>query len=130
MRSFAVLFALSALPLVACSPDYVRPLNYDKVAPADRTRLEDAFNKQIQLGYQIRASAASDNIEEQCHEMCLRSRESCDLTMVVCDMTKKYPGFGDFVAKCEVSRERCRLHVGAVPRECACETATKTSGTR
>jgi len=124
----SIALALS-VAVAACSQRIdIQPLGYKDVSAADRVVLDDASNKQIQLGFQIKAAASSEDMAEQCHEMCNRSEESCRQSMIICDVSRKYPAVQDFVARCEVSRERCRVHKGHVPRECGCEFALREAG--
>ncbi len=87
----------------------------------DRTAVQVATSRQLQIGYQILAVASQDDALDFCHEMCNRAIESCDLSINLCDFSKEYPETISLSARCRVSRERCRQHISRIPRQCACQ---------
>ena len=105
----------------ACSSPTARTEGFDDVGDQDRLTVDVATNRQMQIGYQIQSVAISDNALELCFEMCNRSSESCHLSASVCNIAKRYPAVSALSARCDVTRERCRVHRTKVPRQCPCE---------
>lgn len=92
-----------------------------EVAEKDRLAIDVATNRQMQIGYQISSVATSENAMDLCFEMCNRSSESCHLSASVCNVAKRYPKVPAIDARCNVTRERCRVHRTQVPRQCPCD---------
>lgn len=109
------------LAAAACSSATGKDEGLDDVKDQDRMTVDVATNRQMQIGYQIQSVAASDNALDLCFEMCNRSSESCHLATSVCNVAKGYPGVSALSARCDVTRERCRVHRTKVPRQCPCE---------
>ncbi|HAN32584.1 MAG TPA: hypothetical protein DCQ06_13390 [Myxococcales bacterium] len=91
------------------------------VEDQDKAAIQVATSRQLQLGYQISSVAAQDDALDFCHEMCTRSAESCGLSDDLCAYSRAYPDVGALVARCRVSRERCKEHRRKVPRQCICD---------
>ena len=121
-RNLAVLLCVGAsLPSLSCSSQAAKAEGFDEVTEQDRLTVDVATNRQMQIGYQIQSVAASDNALDLCFEMCNRSSESCHLATSVCNIAKHYPAVSALAARCDVTRERCRVHRTKVPRQCPCE---------
>jgi len=93
----------------------------DEMKEEDRLAVEVATSNQMQIGYQIASVASSENALDLCFEMCNRSSESCHLSASVCNVAKQYPNVIALKARCDVTRERCRVHRTKVPRQCPCD---------
>ena len=118
--SCAGLFACCA-GLFACSGESTKADLLDDLEDRDRVTVEVATNRQMQIGYQIASVANSENALDLCFEMCNRSSESCHLSADVCNVSKRYPKVMALKARCDVTRERCRVHRTKVPRQCPCD---------
>ena len=115
------LLAAGSLTLASCSGDETTSTALNDVDENDRLKVDVATNRQMQIGYQIASVAASENALDLCFEMCNRSSESCFLAADVCNVAKRYPNVVALKARCDVTRERCRVHRTKVPRQCPCD---------
>ena len=115
-----VLMAVSLAVCAACGGGETVTTDLDDLAERDRTSVQVATSRQLQIGYQILAVGAQDDALDFCHEMCGRAAESCSLSMEICDFSKQYEETVSLTARCRVSRERCRQHTRGIPRQCAC----------
>lgn len=115
--------ALAGLGLATtgCSGGKEGESQMKEVSEKDRLAIDVATNRQMQIGYQIASVAASENALDLCFEMCNRSSESCHLSATVCNVAKRYSKVPAVDARCNVTRERCRVHRTQVPRQCPCE---------
>jgi hypothetical protein len=117
--------ALSAacltLLFASCGGGDTRANELPDLSAQDRTAVQVATSRQLQIGYQILAVASQDDALDFCHEMCNRAHESCALSHNLCDFSKQYPETISLSARCRVSRERCRQHLSRIPRHCACQ---------
>ena len=86
----------------------------------DRSAIQIATSRQLQLGYQISSVASKDDALDFCHEMCSRSVESCNLSEDLCAYSRAYPEVASLIGRCRVARERCRDHRRRLPRQCVC----------
>ena len=121
-RGIGVALCWSALTwAVACAGDSVGLVQEPSIKEADRLEVDIATNRQMQIGYQIASVSQADNPLDLCFEMCNRSAESCHLSANVCNVAKRYPRVMALEARCDVTRERCRVHRTKVPRQCVCE---------
>lgn len=109
-----------AVSLAACSGHQEGALAMGKISEQDRLAVDVATNRQMQIGYQISSVASQENALDLCFEMCNRSSESCHLSASVCNVSKRYPKTPALDARCDVTRERCRVHRTQVPRQCPC----------
>jgi len=122
VRAAAVLLCWCLLVLAAaCASDSVGLAQIREIKDADRLEVDIATNRQMQIGYQIASVSQTDNPLDLCFEMCNRSSESCHLSANVCNVAKRYPRVMALEARCDVTRERCRVHRNKVPRQCVCE---------
>ncbi len=117
----ASLTLLIAVTCAACSGGDAQSDELPDLSDDDRTAVQVATSRQLQIGYQILAVASQDDALDFCHEMCNRAIESCALSMRLCDFSKQYPETVSLSARCRVSRERCRQHQSRIPRQCACD---------
>ncbi len=121
IRTTATILTALALSLVAgCSAQESRIDGLMGVDAKDRTAIQIATSRQMQLGYQISSVASKDDALQFCHEMCARSVESCTLSEDLCAYARAYPEVVSLLARCRVGRERCRDHRRRVPRQCVC----------
>lgn len=123
MRTAAFIIVGTALALVltGCGGSGSATEDMPNVPDKDRTAVQVASSRQLQIGYQLLAVASQDDALDFCHEMCSRSGESCALSVSLCNYSTTYPEVVALNAKCRVSRERCRQHRARIPRQCACE---------
>jgi len=121
MPAKVLLATFLSLLFVSCSGGDTRYDELPDLSDDDRTAVQVASSRQLQIGYQILAVASQDDALDFCHEMCNRAIESCDLSTNLCDFSKQYPETVSLSARCRVSRERCRQHLSRIPRQCACE---------
>lgn len=121
IRAFGFMCLLLVAASVGCSGGETRMHHLLGVEDKDKTAIEVATTRQLQLGYQISSVAAQDDALDFCHEMCTRSAESCGLSDDLCAYSRAYPDVGALVARCRVSRERCKEHRRRVPRQCICD---------
>lgn len=110
------------LGTVACAGESVNLAGIQEIKEPDRLAVDIATNRQMQIGYQIASVSQQDNPLDLCFEMCGRSSESCKLSANVCNVAKRYPHVMALEARCDVTRERCRVHRTKVPRQCVCES--------
>ncbi|MBM4342024.1 MAG: hypothetical protein FJ100_01405 [Deltaproteobacteria bacterium] len=96
----------------------------------EQVRIDEYTSRQMQLGYQIASTASQDDALLLCYEMCNRSAESCILSNKVCDAAAARPGNGPLGARCDVTRERCRVHRTKVPRQCPCDFSASAAANR
>lgn len=107
--------------LAGCSGDDVRSEGLEDIPEGERLAVDTATSRQMQIGYQIASVAQSEHALDLCFEMCNYSHQSCHLSTSVCTVAKKYPKAMGLSARCDVARERCRIHRTKVPRQCPCE---------
>ncbi|MFZ4579932.1 MAG: hypothetical protein ACOYOB_16200 [Myxococcota bacterium] len=115
-----VLIAAVLATLAGCS-GHKQTEKLEGVTDGDRREVDVATNRQIQIGFQIASVAAQENAMDLCFEMCAHSVESCVLASNVCNVAKRYPDTKPLKARCDVTRERCRVHRTKVPRQCPCD---------
>jgi hypothetical protein len=114
----AIVFSCLAV-LSGCSGDQ-QTGDLHGLSERDRVAVEVATTEQINLGRQIESASQLDNAYEVCFEMCKRSKDSCMLSNKVCGISTKYPPATELAARCDVTRERCRIHRTMIPRICTC----------
>lgn len=105
----------------ACSTGSNTNAGFDEVSEQDRLTVEVATTRQSNISYQITSVATSENALDLCFEMCNWSSESCYLSNNVCNISKRYPKVKALQARCDVTRERCRVYRTKVPRQCPCD---------
>lgn len=115
-----VLIAVLLLCCGGCGGGVTQADDLNGLDDQDRTSVQVATSRQLQIGYQILAVGAQEDALDFCHEMCGRAVESCSLSMQICDFSKQYEAAVSLTARCRVSRERCRQHTRGIPRQCAC----------
>ena len=114
--------ALAFAGLIACSGNSAATAGLDDVSEQDRLTVEVATTRQANISYQIMSVASSENSLDLCFEMCNWSSESCYLSNNVCNISKRYPKVTALQARCDVTRERCRVYRTKVPRQCPCDS--------
>ncbi len=107
--------------VTACSTGSTANVGFDEVSEQDRLTVEVATTRQSNISYQITSVATSENALDLCFEMCNWSSESCYLSNNVCNISKRYPKVKALQARCDVTRERCRVYRTKVPRQCPCD---------
>ncbi len=123
-------WAWCAWAVSACSggPEIVDRLG--DLPEDEQIRIDEYTSRQMQLGYQIASTASQDDALLLCYEMCNRSAESCILSNKVCDAAAARPANGPLGARCDVTRERCRVHRTKVPRQCPCDFSASAAANR
>ena len=116
----AALLMLIGLANGGCSAPDTRIDGLLGVDERDRTAIQVATSRQLQIGYQISSVAAKDDALDFCHEMCGRSSERCVISEDLCAYSRAYPEVAALIGRCRVSRERCRDHRRRIPRQCVC----------
>lgn len=109
-----------ALSVSACSGSGSSQDEFPELDVEAREAVQTAKSKQRAMGIQIDSYKTRDNAADFCFEMCNRGRESCNLSMELCQYSAKYPDAVALVATCRFSREQCRRHKMKVPRQCNC----------
>ena len=124
----AITVVITVLSACSSQPEVIDRLG--DLPEQEQVRIDEYTSRQMQLGYQIASTASQDDALLLCYEMCNRSAESCILSNKVCDAAAEHPQNGPLGARCDVTRERCRVHRTKVPRQCPCDFSPSATAKR